>query len=197
MTFPPGVHARGSGVTFKTKTNWCVFTGAPSSGKTSVLEELAHRGYAVQVEVARELIETALRQGKTLVEIRDKTHVQDLQRRIVALKLAREKGLHPETLVFSDRGTPDSIAYYRLAGLDPEPAIDASLVFEYRAVFLFARLPLIKDDVRTEDDAQALALEQAIIADYQSLGYKPIRVPVLPIVERADFILQQLGNPKP
>ena len=49
---------------FKYDTNWCVFTGAPSSGKTSVIEEMAHRGYAVQNEVARELIEGALRNGK-------------------------------------------------------------------------------------------------------------------------------------
>ena len=184
-------------MSFKFKTNWCVFTGAPSSGKTSVLEELAHRGYAVQVEVARELIEMALREGKSLWEIRDKAHVQDLQRRIVALKLARERGLHPETLIFSDRGTPDSIAYYRAAGLDPQPAIEASRIFEYRAVFLFARLPLVKDDVRTEDDAQAVALEQAIINDYQSLGYSLTPVPVMPIAARTDFILQQLGNPRP
>ncbi len=188
---------RRSQVSFKVKTNWCVFTGAPSSGKTSVLEELAHRGYAVQVEVARELIETALRQGMSLFEIRDKAHVQDLQRRIVALKLAREKGLHPETLIFSDRGTPDSIAYYRAAGIDTAPAIAASQIFQYRAVFLFERLPLVKDDVRTETDAQAAALEQAIINDYEGLGYSLTRVPVMPIAARADFILQQLGNPAP
>lgn len=179
---------------FRHVTNWCVFTGAPSSGKTSVLEEMAHRGFAVQNEVARELIETALRHGKTLSDIRDRDHVQQLQHRIVKLKLAREKGLRPETLVFSDRGTPDSIAYYRLAGLDVTEAVVASKIFKYRAVFLFDRLKLVHDDVRTEDDAQAIAIEKMIIADYQSLGYAPVRVPVMPIAERADFILRHLGE---
>jgi len=155
---------------------------------------MAHRGYAVQNEVARELIETALRHGKTLTEIRDRAHVQELQRRIIRLKLAREKGLHPETLVFSDRGTPDSMAYYRLAELDPADAIAASKIFKYRAVFLFDRLKLVHDDVRTEDDAQAVAIEKMIITDYESLGYSPVRVPVLTIAARADFILNHLGE---
>lgn len=182
---------------FQYETNWCVFTGAPSSGKTSVIEELAHRGYAVQSEVARELIETALRRGKTIVEIRDRAHVQDLQRRIVRLKLARERGLNRDTLVFNDRGTPDSIIYYRLAGLDPKEAIAASRHFRYRAVFLFERLPLVKDDVRTEDTAQAVEIESQLIEAYTSLGYELIRVPVLPITARADFILGKLGYPAP
>ena len=187
---------RGRNLTFQYKTNWCAITGAPSSGKTSVIEELAHRGYAVQSEVARELIEAALRAGKTLADIRDADHVKTLQHRILKLKLAREKGLKHDALVFTDRGTPDSIAYFRLAGLDTGEAVKASKTFQYRAIFLFERLRLVKDDVRTENDQQALALEQAFVEDYESLGYKITRVPVLPVAERADFILKALGiNP--
>jgi len=182
---------------FQFETNWCVFTGAPSSGKTSVLEEMAHRGYAVQNEVARELIETALRSGKTLADIRAQSHVQDLQRRIVKLKLARERGLHRDTLVFSDRGTPDSIIYYKLAGMDAAEAFTASKIFHYRAVFLFERLPLVMDDVRTENTAQALEIERQLVTSYESLGYQLIPVPVMPIAARADFILEKLGNPAP
>lgn len=182
---------------FKYETNWCVFTGAPSSGKTSVIEELAHRGYAVQNEVARELIEGALRQGKTLVDIRDRAHVQQLQRRIVKLKLARERGLHRDVLVFGDRGTPDSIVYCKMADLDPAEAAAAARIFHYRAVFLFDRLPLVHDDVRTEDTAQAIEIEKQLVAAYEGLGYTLNRVPVMPIAARADFILEKLGFPPP
>jgi len=37
-------------------TNWFVITGAPSSGKTKVIEHLAQRGYRVQHEVGYEVI---------------------------------------------------------------------------------------------------------------------------------------------
>ena len=179
---------------FACETEWCAITGAPSSGKTSVIEELARRGHAVQGEVARELIQTDLKAGKSLSEIRDKDHVQQLQRRILDVKLARERELDPKRLVFMDRGLPDSIAYFRLAGLDPSPAVEASKIFRYRAVFLLERLPLVKDGVRTEDDRQAAAIENMIVADYGSLGYDITRVPVLGIAPRADFILQKLGD---
>jgi predicted ATPase len=39
------------------KTNWYVITGAPCSGKTSVIRELEKRGYRVVHEVARAYIE--------------------------------------------------------------------------------------------------------------------------------------------
>lgn len=177
---------------FKYATNWCAITGAPSSGKTSVIEELAHRGYAIQNEVARELIEECLRQGKSLTEIRDAAHTQDLQRRILKLKVAREKGLNRNTLVFTDRGTPDSIAYFRLAKMDTAAAIEASKIFRYRAVFLFERLPLMKDGVRTESGPEAVEIERMLVDDYTALGYDVIRVPVVPVTARADFILQKL-----
>jgi predicted ATPase len=180
---------------FKYTTNWCAITGAPSSGKTSVIEELAHRGYAIQNEVARELIEEALRRGKTLTEIRDKEHAQELQRRILKLKVAREKGLDRNTLVFTDRGTPDSIVYFRLAGLDTAAPVEASKIFRYRAVFLFDRLPqFLKDGVRTESEQQAREIERMLIDDYTALGYDVIRVPVVPVAARADFILQKLSE---
>lgn len=181
---------------FKRETNWCVITGAPSSGKTSVIEELAQRGYAIQNEIARELIEECLRRGMTLAEVRGPDHVKELQKRILQLKAGREKALDPEKLIFSDRGTPDSISYFRLAGLETEEAVAASKIFRYRAVFMLDRLPLKSDGVRTEDDAQAEALGRMIAEDYKALGYALTPVPVMPVPARVDFILDALGAPK-
>lgn len=176
---------------FETQTNWYVITGAPSSGKTSVIEELRARGYAVQNETARELIELGLRRGQTLDDIRH--DAADLQRNILALTLEREKNLDPALLTFLDRGLPDSITYCRLAGLDVDDARFFSRRFAYRAVFIFDRLPLIRDDVRTEDDELATRIDRDLEADYRGLGYTPLRVPVMSVSERTDFILLKLG----
>ncbi|MFP4030570.1 MAG: AAA family ATPase [Desulfococcaceae bacterium] len=51
-------------------TRRIVSTGAPCSGKTTLLEALARRGFAVVPETARALIESELRQGRTLEQIR-------------------------------------------------------------------------------------------------------------------------------
>lgn len=182
-------------MTFKYDTNWVVITGAPSSGKTSVIEELAKRGYPIQTEIARELIEEAQRHGMTLAEVRGAGYVQELQEKILRFKLGRERALDTQKLVFSDRGVPDSIVYFGLAGLGRDLAVAASKIFKYRAVFMLDRLPLVKDGVRSENDAQAENIGAQILSDYRALGYEPVAVPVMPIPARVDFILQKLGAP--
>ena len=176
---------------FKHETGWCVITGAPSSGKTSVISELARRGFAVQGEVARELIEQGLSSGRSLVDIRH--DAKGLQTRILEVTLAREMDLDAKATMFLDRGLPDSITYFRLAGLDGFEARVASYLFQYRAVFIFDRLPVVKDEVRTEDEKLANKIDRMLEEDYRSIGYTPIRVPVMPIEERADFVLENIG----
>lgn len=176
------------------ETNWVAITGAPSSGKTSVIEELARRGFATQCEVARELIEALLKDGKSISEIRETPkNAQELQRRIIDLKFAREKALDPERLVFMDRGMADSITYFRIAGLDTDEAERMSRIFRYKTVFLFDRLPLVKDGARIESEVEAARIDKMLEEDYRVLGYEPLRIPVMPITARADFILQSLS----
>lgn len=175
-------------------TQWVVITGAPSSGKTSVIEALQKRGYATQEESARAVIEEKLQSGQTLDEVRAPASAGRLQGEILERKLALEKKLDPHTIAFLDRGIPDSISYFRLAGIDTAPAIAASKLYKYRQVFIFDRLPLQKDGVRSESENIASLLDAAIENDYKAMGYNPVRVPVMPIEERADFILAHLGS---
>lgn len=172
------------------ETNWCVITGAPSSGKTSVIRELAARGFKTEDEVARELIELSLQKGKTLIETR--RDAKALQRSILQTALAREMGMDPAKRIFLDRGLPDSITYFKLAGLDGLEARAVSQLFHYRAVFIFDRLPVIKDNVRIEDEALADKIDKMIEADYRSAGYTPVRVPVMSVPARADFVLERV-----
>lgn len=176
---------------FKIKTRWCVITGAPSSGKTSVIEVLARRGYATEPEVARELIEECLKKGEKLEDLRKRN--EWLQNEILRLKLDRERRQDPHRLVFLDRGIPDSLTYFRIAGLSLSAVVGAAREFRYAAVFIFDRLPLIRDGVRSESDEIARQIDLALERDYTELGYHPVRVPVMPIEARADFILSALA----
>ena len=176
-------------------TQWIAITGAPSSGKTSVIDALAAAGYATQAEVARALIEEKLAAGQTLADIRNPENTRLLQQEILTRKAALEAAQNPGDIIFMDRGIPDSFAYFRQAGLDTAPVATAAQKFRYRAVFLFDRLPLKADTVRTESDAAAQQLENMFSQDYAQMGYAVVRVPVMPIVARADFILTRLGLP--
>jgi predicted ATPase len=176
---------------FKNKTNWVAITGAPSSGKTSVINVLAARGFHVQPETARAVIERRLAGGETLERIRaDNT---TLQYQIMHDKIALEAGLDPGARVFLDRGMPDSISYFRLFGIDVADPVAESRRNRYAAVFLFDPLPMVHDAVRSEDPAVAIRLDRDIEADYRMLGYDVVRVPVMPVEARADFIIARLG----
>ena len=55
---------------FEIDTKWYVITGAPCSGKTTVLKELGARGIDWNPEVARVFIEEQQATGRTLEQIR-------------------------------------------------------------------------------------------------------------------------------
>jgi predicted ATPase len=179
---------------FKTKTQWVAITGAPSSGKTSVIQLLESKGYPVQPEVARAVIERKLAAGLTLEQVRE--DYAGLQREILGEKLRLEDGLDPGQVVFLDRGTGDSLTYFRLAGVDNAPAREAALRHGYRAVLIFDRLPDFTVAAYRNDAHLAEQLDRELEEDYRTLGYTPIRIPVMPVEERAAFVLKALGLDK-
>lgn len=169
------------------KTNWYVITGAPSSGKTSVINGLARRGYKVVPETARAYINGRLASGHTLTEI--KTDILAFERHILMEKVRIERGLSKSETIFLDRAIPDSIAYFQLEGLDEQEPIQCSHILRYQQIFLFDRLTFEKDNVRSENQAVAARIETLLHRSYADLGYDVIRVPVLPVDQRIEFVL--------
>lgn len=178
--YPPSPHPKTN--------NWHVITGAPCSGKTAVIERLKQMGYRVVPEAARAYIDSQLRRGARLDAI--KANPLAFERRILLKKWAIEDTLPRRQEIFLDRALPDSIAYYRIEGLDPREPIRLSRRIRYRSIFLFDKLPFEKDAVRTEDRQLADRIETLLEACYSNLGYTTIRVPVMPIDQRADFVLR-------
>jgi predicted ATPase len=174
------------------ETNWHVITGAPCSGKTSVIDLLGASGHWVVPEAARACIDRQLSRGATLASL--KTDPLAFERHILRRKLAVEKALPPHRNIYFDRAVPDSIAYYRIEGLNPEEPLQASRTVSYRRVFLFERLPFEKDAVRVEDQQLAARIEWLLEESYTGLGYSVVRVPVMSIEQRAAFILQLSGR---
>jgi predicted ATPase len=170
-------------------TLWCVVTGAPCSGKTTVLQALEQLGYRVIPEVGRALIENQLALGRPLEDIKQD---QSFRRNVVATKIQIEQDLLPEDFVFMDRALPDSITFGRAAGVDTSEVFAASQKFRYKHVFFFDRLPMQNDGIRFEDDRTAAHLDHQLQLDYRSLGYDLIRVPLMTVEERVAFILNHL-----
>ena len=171
-------------------TNWYVITGAPCSGKTSVIFSLERLGYRVVHETARAYIKDELDKGKNLDEI--KADMSLFEHNMFYRKIDVESSLPEKAIIFLDRAIPDSIAYFRLAGLDPKEPEEKSADIRYRKIFLFDRLRIKQDEVRYEKEEDSILIDRLIEETYKTLGYEIIRVPVLPVVRRTDFIFENM-----
>jgi predicted ATPase len=168
-------------------TCWNVITGAPCSGKTSVISELARLDYRVVQETARAYIDEELKRGRDLSQI--KADPLLFERKILNRKIEIETALPDSEIIFLDRAIPDSIAYFELEGLDPEVPRSKSSDIRYASVFMLNRLRFVTDRVRTEDDRMAATLDRLLETSYVDLGYPVVRVPVLSVKKRCRFIL--------
>ena len=171
--------------------NWYVLTGGPCAGKTTTIDELARRGYPVVAEPARLIIEEKLAQGVTIGEI---VTAEDWLPSVVRRSLDLHTAAPTDETVFFDRGIADSIAYYRLnmreLDIESKAIIDS---ISYAKIFVLDLVDFQNDEARSESIEEARALHTLITEAYESLGYEIVRVPVMPVGERVDYILAHLN----
>ncbi|HYE23326.1 MAG TPA: AAA family ATPase [Candidatus Paceibacterota bacterium] len=172
-------------------SGWYVIAGGVCSGKTSVIAELEKRGYQVVPETARELIDEGMQEGKSLEDARG--DVLSFQRRVIKRQQEKEVLLPKDRVVFFDRANPDARAFLAFSGIkEPEDVAAELSVCSYKKVFMLEPIRFESDYYRVEttDDIERLHLEH--VTAYKSLGFEIVDVPVMPVADRVDFILEQL-----
>jgi predicted ATPase len=175
---------------FKIHTNWHVITGSPSCGKTTLINSLTELGYKTAQEGARLYMEQEIARGRSVDEIH--SDVTIVQRGIKDKQFDLERELDPTELIFLDRALPDTLAWYRIFGLNPNEFLCDCFQFRYASVFILDTLPLDLDSLRFNDEVMIGFCDEWHTKDYQALGYQLIRVPVLSPKERALFVLDNL-----
>ncbi|HRD68917.1 MAG TPA: ATP-binding protein [Legionella sp.] len=171
-------------------SNWHIITGAPSSGKSTLITQLATMGFKIAPEIARPYIEGLLVSNPSLDEIYRNT--PKLQRGILAAALKRERQLDTDELIFFDRGTSDSLGYFNYYNLDARTASKICHHVRYKRIFFCHQLPVVPDTVRIEDNTTALKIGKLIFKAYQDAGYEIIEIPALSVSQRIDIILTYL-----
>jgi predicted ATPase len=173
-------------------TNYNVITAGPSSGKTSTINEISARGYKTLPESARLFINQKISEGEDPEEIREKYDFQDNLIRID--RNIEENNLRSES-VFMDRSLADNIAYIRhkndVENFDMED-LKEECRNKYDNVFLLERLNFEEDVARSEDEKEAQKLHSEIRQAYLDLGYKVQEIPVVPVNQRVDMILDKI-----
>jgi len=166
-------------------TKKIVIAGGPCCGKSTLIKELKKRGYYVIEESAREVLAENI-----------KIEYEEIQIKIFRKQLEKETEAEEKTggLIFLDRGHIDGIAYCQLRlGFIPEPLRSFDFKNQYDFIFILDLLPFENDGLRVEkDNTEAKKIHEAIISTYKSFDYNLIIVPVMPIKERVDYILEKI-----
>lgn len=173
-------------------TTRVVITGAPGTGKSTLLKQLENKGYPVHSEMARELIRENQSCESEILPWRDHQRfgIDLFTRQVEQYREALESRVN-----FFDRGILDNLAYLRRDGLK-NPELEArALDYPYhRQVFLTPPWREIygNDEVRWEDFDTMLDIHRALQGIYQDFGYRIIEVPKGNPEERGAFVLEQL-----
>ena len=178
---------------FLAQTNWHVITGAPCSGKTTLVDQLTDKGFQTVPEVARQYFESELSKGRTVDEIREDQ--ADLERCLKDMQLRIESELQTDDVTFFDLALPDCLTYCRVFEMDPYEIVPACLIHRYTSVFIFDRLPFRRNaTLGPEDEITARFLDEWLERDYSALGYDVVRVPFLTPDARLAFVLDKLSK---
>jgi predicted ATPase len=176
-----------------TNTNWCVITGGPSSGKTTVIKHLKDHGYKTTEEEARHYVDLQRVNGRDIEEIRE--NQRSFQHKVLNLQVELERRLDPKELVFLDRALPDELAYYEILGIEPDSKLIEVLKYaHYKKIFIMELLPLHKDYARVEDEIMQQKIQSIIIEVYKARNEPVVMVPVLPEKERVQYILERINE---
>ena len=173
-----------------------VLTGAPSSGKSSILLALEKEfNYLIIREAAEDLIKFYQANG-----IKEPWLLEEFQDELLKLQLQRELSVENNKAykeVFIDRGIVDGLAYYQFDKKELSSLMKLALENlkqkPYKKVFLIEKLGTYqKTKVRKESQEEADFLEKLQEKNYQDQGYEVIRIKSAPIKERVKEILKHI-----
>ena len=173
------------------KPDWYVIIGGPYSGKTTIINELEKLGHCVVQEAAATIINEGILKGKNIDEIRkDENEFTEV---VLKKKLENEAKAPRDKIVFFDRGVPDAIAYDKVYNaLTNKEVIELCKKRDYARVFFLEMLPYKKTYERVEDKETAEKLSKCLYEAYLEYGYNVVKVPVMSVNERVEFILKKI-----
>jgi predicted ATPase len=172
------------------KDNYVVISGCSGGGKSSLLSELASRGYPVVQEPGRQIVKEQIAINGDALPWSNPEKFLDLALSRYILQFNSQK---QQQLIFFDRGIIDAL---QLDSSQPEYFQRAAQNFRYnRLIFLVPPWEEIfaNDTERKHNFESAKKEFNELLIKYKNVGYETVLVPKMPVKERADFILEKLG----
>ena len=169
-----------------------VISGAPGTGKTSLINGLSISGYKCHTEVSRKIIANQLKIKGSITPWQDLCKFSE----IVIKERLKQYKLAANEIEFYDRGIIDSFAYLLKDNihLEEEWITIAKEHKYYKKIFITPPWEEIyhTDHERKEDFITATKIHSYLLDAYEAFNYKPIIVPKTTIKERINFILNEI-----
>ncbi len=172
-----------------------VLTGGPHSGKTTLIEHMKEKGYYVIPEAALQIIlELENQYSAAWARTFREQHAATFQEMILERQILLERNIPVHEIVFLDRGAFDPIAYYHVNARQQSPQHVQKKIsaHAYDMIFLLDMILPYRRELRVENETTSFKIGQAIETIYIENGYRPIRIPPLPVEERAKLILSHI-----
>ena len=170
-----------------------IITGAPGTGKTSIINALKERGYSCVEENSREIIAEQIINGGEILPWKNQIAFENL---ISRKRTKQYASITKDEIYFFDRSAIDCIAYLKANNLEASDEIlEAIKNCEFNSNVFYT--PIWKeiytnDSERKEIIDEAIAIEKLLLETYILFGYHLIEIPKFTIKERVDFILQNI-----
>lgn len=170
-----------------------IITGAPGTGKTSIINHLNQKGYHCVDENSRTLITNQLAINGDILPWKNQIAFEN----IISMKRAKDYINSPKDAVcFFDRSIIDCIAYLKINKKEPTKLIrDLMKNYQFNKDIFYTPFwseIYTNDKERKESIENAIYIEKIILETYKYYGYNPILVPKLSIKKRIDFILSKI-----
>lgn len=177
-----------------------VLTGAPGSGKTTLIDALRDRGMQCVQEAAIDVIE-ALIDEMGLEEQANwrRYNMEAFQSRVLARQKELEQSVEIGKKCFFDRSAYDGISYLSLFndGQFPANYLDDVREHSYDVVVFVSpldALDLRAESGRNETEEEAQRLGDEFQAMYQREGFTIVHLPPAPIEQRVDMLIDVVNN---
>ena len=170
-----------------------VITGAPSTGKTSLIHKLQQEGFICIPEISREIVSQQIAiEGEALPW----KNLAAFSKQVAVLRKAQFINATKNSTHFFDRGLIDVVAYMNIDKLEiPEFISDFLNKNKYHSTVFITPIweEIFENDrERKENIEQAILIEKQLKKCYQSFGYDIIEIPKLSIEERVNFIISHI-----